>query len=126
MVEVCALGVGFVASLCVFIRRGTPVGRLGGSEDGHGDALVLRWAAFVLLQRVCAEWVGAVLMGRESQRPCGYSFCSEHTSAATMAMIMGWERLWCYAGQISCFSRMGCAEWVEGVILGWGLQRTCR
>ena len=101
MVEVCALGVGFVASLCVFIRRGTPVGRLGGSEDGHGDALVLRWAAFVLLQRVCVDWVGGVFLGRIG--------CVVGDRRYSFVVL---ERLWRYDDQHSCFPR-GCTDGVR-------------
>ena len=78
MGEVCFPGVGFAASLCVFLWRGTPIGRLGGSADGLELGLVLRWAAFVL-QRVCAERVGGVVLGSASRRACGYSFLVRST-----------------------------------------------
>ena len=41
--------------------------------------------------------------------PCFWAFLRERTSAPTIAMTMGWERLWCYVGLVSCFSR-GCGQ----------------
>ena len=51
-----------------------------------------------MLQRVCAEWVGGVLLGSDSRFNCGYSLGREHTSAAAMTLTIGLETLWCYAG----------------------------
>jgi hypothetical protein len=51
----CGLGIGFSAYLWVFLRCGAQLGCHDNIADRLGEALVLRWAAFLLLQRRSAE-----------------------------------------------------------------------
>ncbi len=44
--------------------------------------------------------------------PCFWAFLRERTSAPTITMTMGWERVW--------------AEWVVSALVGRGSRRTCR
>ena len=59
----CALGVGFTACLWVALSEGAHLGCHDDSEHGLGEILALRWPAFLLLERRCAEWVRGVRVG---------------------------------------------------------------
>jgi hypothetical protein len=110
------------------VLLGIPSGAHLGSHDydyndhGLGEALVLRWPGFWLLQMVWAEWVGSALLGWGSRRTCRYSYATKPTSAVTVTLKMGLKRLWRYAGQQSGFSGCGvggrCALGSRGVLEG--------
>ncbi len=70
-------------------------------KNGLEKALALRRPAFGHLQNECAEWVGGAFLGSDSRRACGNSFGREHTSAATMTLMMGLDTLWCYGWEVS-------------------------
>ena len=69
--------------------------------------MALRWPSFLLI-----DWG---VCGVRSRRTCGYSYAGEHTSASTVAFQMSLERLWCYACQLSGFSR---GDVRSGVLMG--------
>ena len=118
--KVCSWG--RIRAVLLGIPSGAHLGSHDCNDHGLGEALVLCWPSFLLLQRVWAEWFGSAFVGWGSRRTCRYSYAREHTSAVTVTLKMGLERLWRYAGQQSGFAGCGvdgrCALGSRGVLEG--------
>ncbi len=82
---------------------------------------MLRLPAIWLLQRGCEKWC---ILGVRFAPYFGYSFGREPTSAASMTVKMGSERL-LPRRPPALLNEVECVEWVGGARLERGSLRTC-
>ena len=71
------------------------------------------------------EGVGDIVIKWDSRHTFWYSCPREHTSAATMTVRMGLERLLCYRWAAFLLLQRGCAGSVGRALLGSDSRRTC-
>ena len=71
------------------------------------------------------ELVGGMFLKWDSWHTSGYSCPREHTSAATMTVKMGLERLWCYRWAAFLLLQRRSAELVRRAVFGSDSRRAC-